>query len=302
MNGKLVVVAIGIIIAISAIVVAINMTESYGRFGEIDMRLESVNGSHAVITLLIDIDKTPSFNRFEIGAKIYDVRTNLLVGEYSKSFTGYGKYYRAEFTIPFEKTRDYQLKLILKKGERIYDTTHVNVRNLRYLVPEDMTLKASMAGADFLLTGSDNETVSFKSRFYIESLSDYDVVARTKVVQSESNVLVGDEWRNITLEGGKTNIVEADFTVPKKYNYVVKLEIWRNGKLVKTWKDYLNLAPKKIIPEGVKEENMEFEVDRFVKNEEDYARRSGAIPGFEVAVGLAAIGGALALRRQKGKV
>lgn len=64
---------------------------------------------------------------------------------------------------------------------------------------------------------------------------------------------------------GKTLLVESNLTVPKDYNYLVKLEIWRNDALIKSWSRGLNLAPTKKVPENVTEEKVKFEVSQFVK-------------------------------------
>ena len=110
--------------------------------------------------------------------------------------------------------------------------------------------------------------------------------------------MVEGVWITTTLRKGKTNIIEANFVVPDEYNYIVKLEIWREGKLVKSWKDVIKLAPTKIVPKDVEEEEVEFEVEKFVREEvPDYTKGAG-MPGFEVALALIAIAGVAAWRRK----
>lgn len=298
MNEKVVVVAIvSIAIAAVAVSLASSKFESYGRFGEIDMKLEAVNESHAVITFISEVKKT-NLDEFTIRAKIYDYQTGLLLDDVKKNFQSPESKYEALLTIPFEKTKDYGIELILMHEDKVLSLRHLQLKNLRSLVAENMQLEASMRGADFLLTGVKDGKVEFKARFYVESVKDYNVVARIKVVQAESNVLVDEEWMNTTLRKGKTNIIEANFVVPDEYNYIVKLEIWREGKLVKSWKDVIKLAPTKIVPKDVEEEEVEFEVEKFVREEvPDYTKGAG-MPGFEVALALIAIAGVAAWRRK----
>jgi len=298
MNEKVVIVAI-VLIAIAAVAVSLasSKLESYGRFGEIDMKLEAVNESHVVITFISEIKKE-NLDEFTIRAKIYDYQTGLLLDDVKKNFQSPESKYEALLTIPFEKTKDYRIELILMREDKVLSLRHLQLKNLRSLVAENMQLEASMRGADFLLTGVKDGNVEFKARFYVESVKDYNVLARIKVVQAESNVLVDEEWMNTTLRKGKTNVIEADFVVPDEYNYIVKLEIWREGKLVKSWKDVIKLAPTKIVPKDVEEEEVEFEVEKFITEEvPDYERGAG-MPGFEVALALIAIAGVAAWRRK----
>ncbi len=298
MNEKVVIVAI-VLIAIAAVAVSLASSkfESYGRFGEIDMKLEAVNESHVVITFISEIKKE-NLDEFTIRAKIYDYQTGLLLDEVKKNFQSPESKYEALLTIPFEKAKDYRIELILMHHDKVLSLRHLQLKNLRSLVAENVQLEASMRGADFLLTGVKDGKVEFKARFYVESVKDYNVVARIKVVQAESNVLVDEEWMNTTLRKGKTNIIEANFVVPDEYNYIVKLEIWREGKLVKSWKDVIKLAPTKIVPKDVEEEEVEFEVEKFITEEvPDYTKGAG-MPGFEVALALIAIAGVAAWRRK----
>ncbi|AAB89100.1 DUF7490 domain-containing protein [Archaeoglobus fulgidus] len=300
MNEKVVVAAIVIIIA-SAIAVAVTASkfESYARFGDIDMKLEAVNDSHAVVTFVTEVRKE-NVEEFAIKAKIYDIQTDLLLNELEETFKSPESRFTAELTIPFEKTRDYKIVLYLQVGDRIYDSYRLTLRNLRNLVSEDMKLEASLVDSDFLLTSVKNGSVGFVARFYVESVKDYDVVARIKVLQADSNVLVGESWKNVTLQKGKTNIVSAEFEVPDDYNYVVKLDVWRNGKLVKSWADVLNLAPTKKLSKGEVEKEVDFEAEKFVTAvEPEYVPKSGGVPGFEVVFALMALAGVALWRKAR---
>ena len=298
MNEKVLVAAIVIIIA-AAVVVALTASkfESFARFGDIDMKLEAVNDSHAVVTFVTEVRKS-NVGEFTILAKIYDSYTDLLLEEIEETFKSPDSKYRAELTVPFEKTRDYRVVLFLKAGDRTYDSYRLTLRNLKNLVSEEMKLEASLVDSDFLLTSVRNGSVNFIARFYVESVKDYDVVARIKVLQADSNVLVGESWKNVTLQKGKTNIVSAEFEVPDDYNYVVKLDIWRNGKLVKGWSDVLNLAPTKKLSKEEVEEKVDFEAEKFVSGvEQEYGPRAGGVPGFEAVFALATLAGVALWRK-----
>ena len=108
MNEKVVIVAI-VLIAIAAVAVSLASSkfESYGRFGEIDMKLEAVNESHVVITFISEIKKE-NLDEFTIRAKIYDYQTGLLLDEIKKSFKSPESKYEALPTIPFDKNQGLQ--------------------------------------------------------------------------------------------------------------------------------------------------------------------------------------------------
>lgn len=124
-------------------------------------------------------------------------------------------------------------------------------------------------------------------------------------MQYESGILTDEKWVEVELEKGKTNVVETNVTVINNYCYLVKLEAWRNDSIVKIWKSILNLSPTKRIPEGVKEEEVKFEVEKFVATPTPLptplVRESGIVrkptPGFEFLALIMAGGVALCLKR-----
>ncbi|RLI73568.1 hypothetical protein DRO97_07250, partial [Archaeoglobales archaeon] len=95
----------------------------------------------------------------------------------------------------------------------------------------------------------------------------------------------------------------------------IKLEVWRNGSLLKSWSKGLNLAPTKKIPENVTEEEVKFEVSEFVKPTTYYEGYPMPLPyptptptpvpyyapkkqpGFEIVIGIIALGGAVVWRK-----
>ncbi len=290
--NKNVAVVLGIIVLVivAAVGVMALRGESYAVFKDVNLKLDRVNETHASIQFIFDIKKA-GVDTLKIDTDIYDAATGLLLDEYTEIVESKNNTFRHIMTIPFEKTRDYKIVFSLMKGERVFDRYRTTFRNLETLVSDEEELKATLRGADFLLLSTTNESVRFKARFYVESLRNYSTTMRMKVVQTESNVLVGENWFNFTLVKGKTSIVESDFTVPRNYNYIVKLEVWRNGKLLKTWSDQIKLAPTKVIPSGLKEEKMDFKVDKFVKETEpEYMYRSGGgMPGFEILAAVVAM-------------
>jgi len=114
------------------------------------------------------------------------------------------------------------------------------------------------------------------------------------------NITLADEsWLNTNIQKGKTVLAEANLTVPKDYNYIVKIEVWRNGSMLKVWSSSLSLAPTKRIPKNITEEKVGFKVGEFVVEKTPMPIRPSktSTPGFEIPIAILALKGALILRR-----
>lgn len=299
-------------LALSLFVISVEGSREYFRVNKIDIKLEKVNESHAEIKFLIYIERSKIVKNATLDISIYDMVTNLLLSKLSVTVPEKGKGGLSELnvTIPFEKDKNYKVFIEAKKNEKTVDLRGLNIRALNTLIPDEKNVKTILKDVDFIIEGLESGCALIKARFYIESMSNYNITFHIKAVQNESNILAAEEWINKTIKKGKTEIVEARFKVPKDYNYLVKIEIWRGDFLIKTWTRFLNLSPTKKIPEKVKEEKVEFEVEEFVKpvatppleiaKQSEAYRISGglATPGFEIILALFAIGGALVWKRR----
>jgi hypothetical protein len=192
----------------------------------------------------------------------------------------------------------------------------MSLRGLDTLLPKEKELKMTLKDVDFQILNVFDNVTTIRARFYVEAMEDYDdAVFHIKAIQFESNVLADERWMEVSVEKGKTLLVESNLTVPKDYNYLVKLEVWRNDALLKTWGKGLNLAPTKRVPENVTEERVKFEVSQFVKTPmpmytptplpvptptptPEYAKVQPKAPGFEILLAMLAIGGAILWRRR----
>ncbi len=185
----------------------------------------------------------------------------------------------------------------------------MSLRGLTSLVPHNKQLKFNMKDVDFEIVRVKDNTATVLTRFYVDSMEDYtDTTFHIKAIQYESNVLADDRWLEMDVDKGKTVLVECNLTVPKDYNYLVKLEAWRQDSLVKTWSKGLNLAPKKEVPQNITEKKVEFEIEEFAREEPTPApvptstprvTPETAVPGFEVILALFALGGILLWRKKR---
>lgn len=266
----------------------------------IDMKLKKVNESHAEIVFIIELSGKANATLL---TKVYDMKTNLLLKEIEKRV----ETSELNLTISFEKDKNYNIEFQLLVDGKVADKRGLSVRGLSTLIPKDKELKLNLKDADFEISNVTTEKVKVRALFYIESLRDYnDTIFHVKAVQFESNILADEKWIAEEIRKGKTQIIECNLTVPKDYNYLIKIEAWRNGSLLKSWSEPLNLAPTRKIPQNYTEEPVRFEVSEFIKPETpveygvDYTRElPKAAPGFEVVLALLALGGVILWKRKK---
>jgi hypothetical protein len=327
MNARVVAISIILLFAIAVLLpffVKIPAEEGsrreYVSLEDIEIKAERINESHADIKFLISIYRSKTVTNSSLVVSIYDMATNLLLKKVElqipeKSDEGLEE---LNTTISFEKDKTYNIGFRLEKDKKIVHTRWMSLKGLDTLLPKDKELKMTLKDVDFQILNVFDNVTTIRARFYVEAMEDYDdAVFHVKAIQFESNVLADEKWMEVSVEKGKTLRVESNLTVPKDYNYLVKLEVWRNDALLKTWTKGLNLAPTKKVPENVTEEKVRFEVSQFVKAPKPTytptplpvptptppSKYAGELkpkaPGFEILLAVLTIGGAVLWRKRK---
>lgn len=323
MNGKIVAVVIAAIFLFAALLPLFTNVFAEERRPErefveirnIEMKVDGVNESHADITFIVSVFRSEIVRNATLVVSVYDRQTGLLFEKRAVSIAEKGQKGLSELniTLTFEKDRDYRIAFEIRKDNVPVQRKEMGLRGLETLVPPDKELKLVLKDVDFEITDVYGNKAIVKARFYIETMKDYDdVTFHVKAVQYESGVLANESWIELQkVEKGKTLLVESVFSVPKDYNYLVKIEAWRNGAMLKTWSKALNLAPTRALPENVTEEKVRFEVEEFVKGYPhpvpvatptptpvEYERKTQA-PGFEILTAIAAGGAVLWMRKKR---
>lgn len=298
LNGKVVALILALIFVLS-VATAFMLPKEFERLHieNVDVKIADVEDDYVDLLFSITLSDV---NNATIKIITYDLRTGILLNESVVDV----KDKEINEVLRFEKDRDYRVKINLEKEGKVVDSRYVNLRYLNTLVPEEKELKVIFKDVDFRVLGVDGDRVNVLVRYYFDSLKDYDVDFHVKVVQYESNILTDEKWVSVKLEKGKTNVVETNVTVINNYCYLVKLEAWRGDSIVKIWKSILNLSPTKRIPEGFKEEEVKFEVEKFVSTPTSSptplvvdSKIAKPTPGFEFLALITAGGVALCLRR-----
>jgi hypothetical protein len=322
MGLKAVVFSIALILLISLIIpffadISRDSTVQRVQLEAVEIKAERVNDSHVDITFLISIYRTKVLTNASLTVSVYDRETKLLLQRHVLQIPERGAEGTAELntTLPFDKSRDYNIAFKLEKDRRFIDYREMSLRGLDTLHPPEKELKMSLKDVDFQILNVTEGRVVVKARFYVETLEDYDdTVFHIKAVQFESGVLADEKWLNVAVKSGKTLLAEVNLTLPENYNYLVKIEVWRNQSLLKTWSKGLNLSPTKQVPETVSEEKVRFEATEFIKRPPEplvgatresltsgVESKSVATPGFNVIIFLTAVGGAAIWKRKHRK-
>lgn len=199
---------------------------------------------------------------------------------------------------------DYRILFEVEKEGNTLSRRSFNLKHLDTLIPEERRHDISFRGVDFKIIDVEENDIEIMSRFFIESKYDYKVNFRLNVIHFESNIMAYEEWKEIMILKGVTNMVECGFTVPNNHNYLVRLEAWRGGALIHIFESHLNLDPVRKIPAGVVEKEVAFKVEEFIEEEFiDIDKRAPvpeprvrpvrppypAVPGFSLLMGLISI-------------
>ncbi|RLI73530.1 hypothetical protein DRO97_07290, partial [Archaeoglobales archaeon] len=233
MSGKLVAVIIAVLFAIAIIMpFFVNVSgqgeeTEYIHINNIEMRVKDVNESHVNLEFILTLYRSKTVSNATLIASVYDKTTNLLLQQQKVEISKEGKEGVNEMnvTLAFEKDKNYNVVFRIEKENRIVGTRGVSLRGLDTLIPKDKEIKMSLKDVDFEILGVNNK-VTVKARFYIETMKNYnDIVFHIKAIQYESNILAAEKWMSMDVKKGKTLLVESNLSIPKNYNYLIKLEV-----------------------------------------------------------------------------
>jgi len=277
--------------------------KGYVRLKNVEYSIKSVNDSHVVLNFTLTLEKTGSLRSFVLIAKKFDSQTGILLERRKIELEGdENDLLEVSTPIAFGKDRNYRIRFEGYRGKLTYFTKEFYISGLGSLIPEERKLLLEVKDTDFLVEGEESGKVKIKMRFYVYSMRQYDVLFHIKTIQMESNLLANESWERSEIEAGKTFLLETEMSIPSDYNYIVKMEAWRDDMLLKKWEFPLKLSPTEIIPEKVKEKEIKLNVSEFVREPAKYPAEIPTpvppqTPGFEAVVAVLGIL-AVALRKR----
>jgi hypothetical protein len=279
--------------------------EGHVSLKNVEYSIESINDSHVVLNFTLDLEKTGSLN-LTLVVKVFDSRTGVLLEKRKTNFESEKEGLKEISSIlTFEKDRSYRVRFEGFRDKTTYFIKEFHISGLGSLIPEERKLLLEIKDTDFIVEGEKNGKVLMKMRFYVYSMKDYDILFHIKAIQLESSLLAHESWTRAGTESGKTLLLETEMKIPANYNYLVKMEAWRDEMLLKKWEFPLKLSPREIVPEKMKEREIELNVSEFVKEsppeypaEIPKPRPMTQTPGFEAFAAVLGILVVLTLRKR----
>jgi hypothetical protein len=272
--------------------------EGYVSLKNVEYSIQSINDSHVVLNFTLTLEKTGSLKNFTILAKVFDSQTGILLEKRKIGFDDTKKgLNEINSPLAFEKDRSYRVRFEGYRDKATYFIKEFYISGLSSLIPEERKLLLEIKDTDFLIEGEHLGKVKIRMRFYVYSMENYsDVLFHIKTIQLESNLLANESWEKAEIEAGKTLLLETEMDIPASYNYLVKVEAWRNEMLLKKWEFPLKLSPTEIIPEKVKEKEIKLNVSEFVREyPEKYPSEVPTPKPVTQAPGFGALAGILAI-------
>jgi len=271
---------------------------------EVETKALGVNESHVVLQFIIGISNRNKVDDLTVSLTFTDMNTNLLLYEFKKELKNEKREeFKTTISCAVSKFKDYIVKISVMKDNKTLHTTEKRIIGLKTLPPANRDVSLTVKGVDFRVTGKSDGNVDVKAMYYMESPIDYgSLIFHVKAVQLESNIVADDFWAERGVSKGKTDIVQFNLTLKDGYNYMIVLEVWKEGYLVKSWKDYIKFNPKEVVR---KENKSTFRVEDFVTKEirtpvpvrQEFVERKLA-PGFGFLSAILAGGGAIWIIRR----
>ncbi len=277
----------------------------FARIEYVETRALDVNSSHVTLQFSVKVSKPEEMMNLSLIVKFVDVQTNLLISEFSERIPEKTKSdYVAVLVCPVKKNYNYAVRIQLERDGKILSRHEMRMLGLASLPPAEKSVEMTVRDVDFRVLNKTGDFVTVRATYYVETPGNYTVRFHVKAVQLESNVLADEYWETKTLQKGRTNLVSFTLSLRDDYNYRIVLELWNEGYLIDSWKDYLKFNPMEETKEQDKVEK--FRVEDFVVEEERtpmpvpsvYREKPLSAPGFEVALAVIAGGVAVWMRRR----
>jgi hypothetical protein len=148
-------------------------------------------------------------------------------------------------TMILPKKGGYTIEALLYEDEEQVDSGNRVVYDLQDIPADSRSIGLRVDGIDFLIRSVTGENVSIQNDIYITNMGQKpssDMRLMIKATELDSSIVADKRWSQTgEILPEETAIRTVNLTVPDKYNYVVAIEIWRNGTIVAEGSDYIFL-------------------------------------------------------------
>ena len=231
----------------------------------VDVRLVDSNSSSVKLQFRSYVERFEKTN-----CTLYTIvrlgRTNIEV--WRKSINASGDKGTSVYTInaTFDRDKEYFVIIVLKRDGRVLGGRSFFLHDLNQI--PNLSLGMKLTGADFLVRGVNGSHANVECRFYLRAdkrLKGIDFHIKAKPLGT--NLLADERWvRNVSIAPGRVETLTCELRIPKDYNYLVTVEVWKNGSIEAIWNEPLVLNPTKPKPSVNRTTGKNFSLSDFVVN------------------------------------
>jgi len=241
--------------------------------------------------------------------KAYDTGTGLVAAEKTDTAGGLGKGDTARISqrLTLPRSGSYRLAVTIFEGKMQKAGGEITVQNLERLPTDRDRVGVEIQDIDFIVKGVANGRATIESDIYFtnegaDTSAPYDVEVRAR--EMDAHLIADKQWTKIEpMKPETTTIKGVDLSVPDQYNYVVEVLLWQEQVIMKRGEGTVLLRPGSTLTTGEYFVTKKIETSRFIAEtplpEQPLSPGTGArTPGFGILAALAALGGALVIRRR----
>ena len=241
--------------------------------------------------------------------KAYDTGTGLIAAEKTDTAGGLGKGDTARISqrLTLPRSGSYRLAVTIFEGKMQKAGGEITVQNLERLPTDRDRVGVEIQDIDFIVKGVANGRATIESDIYFtnegaDTSAPYDVEVRAR--EMDAHLIADKQWTKIEpMKPETTTIKGVDLSVPDQYNYVVEVLLWQEQVIMKRGEGTVLLRPGSTLTTGEYFVTKKIETSRFIAEtplpEQPLSPGTGArTPGFGILAALAALGGALVIRRR----
>jgi hypothetical protein len=202
-------------------------------------------------------------------------------------------------SIRLPKKGSYRIEATLFEGEKKMAHSQILLSDLDNLVTDLEEVGIEVGNIDFIVKAVTDNGVVIESDIYLknegaDTSSSYKMLVKAREI--DAGLLADKKWTSTgKIEPEATIIKSVNLTVPKNYNYVVEVVIWKGDSIIKTGEGYVQLNPQKTIDINQRVDSKKIRAEDFLVEEEvEYESRSSVETAEEMAPGFGLLTGLIA--------
>ena len=218
---------------------------------DISAYAESVNRAILNVSVCIDNSGDAYSGEVEVEVKAYDAETNLLVAT-NRTKVGKIAPKKSEYTfclLSLPKEGGYRIEVVVFENGKGILRAERKIYGLETLEPPG-TAKISLRELDFMVASVESvggkEYAKINTTLFIDNLGGdvSGLKALVKARDNETRLIADRKWVELgTLKCGTTSLRYATLTVPNRRDYIVEVQVFQHGRIIKESSGMVLLSP-----------------------------------------------------------